>query len=159
MAGLFETQVRRAPDAMALVCGEESLSYRGAECAGEPAGALAGRGGCRSGGELVAVELPRSVDLVVAVLAVLKAGGAYVPVDPEYPAERRAFMARGCGSRCWSGPGGAGPGSDRVTLTTTPRRGSTHGPGLCRSIPPDPLGLPKGVVVEPRGVRPDSRSR
>src|SRR5262249_53920318 len=42
--------------------------------------------------KLVAVELPRSVEMVVAVLAVLKAGGAYLPVDPDYPAERRAFM-------------------------------------------------------------------
>ena len=40
---------------------------------------------------LVALCLERSLDLVVAILAVLKAGGAYVPLDPEYPAERLAF--------------------------------------------------------------------
>ena len=91
LSGLFETQVRRAPDAVALVCGAESLSYGELNArANRLAHWLVGEG---VGPEkLVAVELPRSVDLVVAVLAVLKAGGAYVPVDPEYPEERRAFM-------------------------------------------------------------------
>jgi amino acid adenylation domain-containing protein/non-ribosomal peptide synthase protein (TIGR01720 family) len=48
---------------------------------------------------LVAVALPRSVELVVALLAVLKAGGAYVPLDPEHPAERLGFMIDDCGAR------------------------------------------------------------
>ncbi|NEE20528.1 AMP-binding protein, partial [Streptomyces sp. SID7499] len=41
---------------------------------------------------LVALVLPRSVEMVVAQLAVLKAGGAYLPVDPDYPVERIAFI-------------------------------------------------------------------
>ncbi|MFF8003486.1 non-ribosomal peptide synthase/polyketide synthase, partial [Streptomyces sp. NPDC007917] len=91
LAGLFEARVRRAPDATALVCGAEALSYGEVNArANRLAHWLIDEG---VGPErLVAVELPRSVDLVVAVLAVLKAGGAYVPVDPGYPAERRAFM-------------------------------------------------------------------
>ncbi|MFF9352748.1 amino acid adenylation domain-containing protein, partial [Streptomyces sp. NPDC014734] len=91
LSELFEGQVRRAPDAVALVCGADSLSYGVLNArANRLAHWLIGEG---VGPEkLVAVELPRSVDLVVALLAVLKAGGAYVPVDPEYPAERRAFM-------------------------------------------------------------------
>ncbi len=40
----------------------------------------------------MALRLPRSVDMVVAVLGVLKAGGAYLPVDPDYPADRIDFM-------------------------------------------------------------------
>ncbi|MCF1496581.1 amino acid adenylation domain-containing protein, partial [Agrobacterium vitis] len=40
----------------------------------------------------VAICVERSLDMVVALLAVLKAGGAYVPLDPDYPAERLAFM-------------------------------------------------------------------
>ncbi|QTD96745.1 Tyrocidine synthase 3 [Streptomyces cyanogenus] len=96
LSELFETQVRRAPDAVALVCGAESVSYGELNVrANRLAHWLIGQG---VGPEkLVAVELPRSVDLVVAVLAVLKAGGAYIPIDPDYPEERRAFLRADAG--------------------------------------------------------------
>ncbi|MEW2223290.1 condensation domain-containing protein, partial [Streptomyces sp. NPDC006990] len=91
LAGLFEEQARRDADAPALVHGQQSFSYGEVNArANRLAHWLVGRG---VGPEaLVGVELPRSVEVVVAVLAVVKAGGAYVPVDPEYPVERRAFM-------------------------------------------------------------------
>ncbi|MCQ8195600.1 amino acid adenylation domain-containing protein, partial [Streptomyces sp. RCU064] len=76
---------------MAVVAGGVSLSYRELDGrAGRLAGLLAGRG---VGAEcFVAVALPRSVDLVVALLAVWKAGAAYLPLDTEYPADRLAYM-------------------------------------------------------------------
>ncbi|MFJ2599072.1 non-ribosomal peptide synthetase, partial [Streptomyces erythrochromogenes] len=88
---LFEAQVARTPDAVGVVCGGVELSY----------GELNARANrlarhlvaCGAGPErLVAVALPRSVDLFVALLAVLKSGSGYVPVDPEYPADRIAYM-------------------------------------------------------------------
>ncbi|MFF3889366.1 amino acid adenylation domain-containing protein [Streptomyces sp. NPDC001914] len=80
-------QAARTPEATAVVCGETELTYRELE---ERAGRLAAVLRTRGVGPdvLVAVALPRSADLVVALLAVLKAGGAYLPLDPGYPAAR-----------------------------------------------------------------------
>ncbi|MGK4578986.1 non-ribosomal peptide synthase/polyketide synthase [Kitasatospora sp. HPMI-4] len=88
---LFEARVAEVPDAVAVVSGERSLTYRELNAsANRFAHALIERG---VGPErVVALVLPRSVEFVVAVLAVLKAGAAYLPVDPGYPAERIAFM-------------------------------------------------------------------
>ncbi|MFD7033018.1 amino acid adenylation domain-containing protein, partial [Streptomyces sp. NPDC059917] len=91
MPRLFEERVLAAPTDTALVCGAESLTYGELDArANRLAHWLIERGVGPE--QRVGVLLPRSTDLVVAVLAVLKAGGAYVPVDPEYPAARRAFM-------------------------------------------------------------------
>jgi amino acid adenylation domain-containing protein len=88
---LFEEQAARAPNAVALTFGDEQLSYRELnERANQLAHYLRERG---VGGESrVAVCLDRSLEMVVAVLAVLKAGGAYVPLDPAYPQARLNFM-------------------------------------------------------------------
>lgn len=89
VAELFARQAEQDPDAVALVSGDSSLSYRELhERSDRLAQALRGRG---VGPEtVVAVALPRSVDLVVALLGVVKAGGAYLPLDPTLPAQRIA---------------------------------------------------------------------
>ncbi|WP_146176795.1 amino acid adenylation domain-containing protein, partial [Chromobacterium sp. Panama] len=88
---LLERQAALSPDAEALRFDEAALSYRQLH---QRTNRLARR--LRADGvgpeTLVAVALPRSIDLVVALLAVLKAGGAYLPIDLDYPAERIAFM-------------------------------------------------------------------
>ncbi|GLZ29518.1 hypothetical protein Lesp02_17080 [Lentzea sp. NBRC 105346] len=88
---LFRAQVRRTPDAVAVVSAETSLSYMGLdEHVGRLAGWLADQG--VGVGDVVALLLPRSADTIIAMLAVMRAGAAYLTIDPAYPAERIAFL-------------------------------------------------------------------
>jgi amino acid adenylation domain-containing protein len=88
---LFEEQVERAPHAAAVEFEGQSLTYGELNLrANRLANHLLRRGVGRD--ERVALFLDRSLEMVVAVLAVLKTGAAYVPVDPDYPGERVAFM-------------------------------------------------------------------
>ena len=88
---LFASQAGRTPEAIAVVCGGEKLSYEELNARANQLGHYLRQQGV--GPEVrVAVCLERSVEMVVALLAVLKAGGAYVPLDPAYPQERLRFM-------------------------------------------------------------------
>ncbi|MFI6394346.1 amino acid adenylation domain-containing protein [Nonomuraea sp. NPDC050540] len=88
---LIESRIAAAPGTEAVRHGPASLTYAELDRA---ASALAARLAARGAGpeRIVAVSLPRSLELVVALVAVLKTGAAYLPVDPEYPAHRVEFM-------------------------------------------------------------------
>ncbi|MEW1569605.1 AMP-binding protein, partial [Streptomyces sp. NPDC093509] len=87
----FATQALRSPDAVAVRCAGRELSYRELdERANQLAHRLAGLGVEREAP--VAVLMERSVDLVVALLAVLKAGGFYLPLHSGYPLERMQWI-------------------------------------------------------------------
>ena len=88
---LFEVQVEKIPDAVALIFNNQHLTYRDLNSrANQLAQHLQTLG---VGAEiLVGICIERSLEMVVALLAILKAGGAYVPLDPGYPQERLAFM-------------------------------------------------------------------
>jgi len=88
---LFEAQVARTPDAIAVVYEDEQLTYAQLNArANQLAHYLGGLG---IGPEVrVAVCLERSINLVGCLLAILKAGGTYVPIDPSYPHDRIALM-------------------------------------------------------------------
>src|SRR6266540_2149113 len=164
---LFEEQARRQPDAVALACADEELTYGELnERANRLAHHLVALGVRRE--SRVGVCLERTPELVVALMGVLKAGGAYVPLDPGYPAERLALML---------GDSGAG-----VLLTQSALRGLLPDPGaevveldvqaeaiaarseedLALRIEPAGLahviytsgstGRPKGVAIEHRNV-------
>jgi natural product biosynthesis luciferase-like monooxygenase protein len=91
---LIEEQARRTPDAIAVVCQGEELSYRELNRrANQLAHHLRSLGvGAGPDESRVGICLPRSLELIVGLLGVLKAGGAYVPLDPGYPRERLALM-------------------------------------------------------------------
>jgi amino acid adenylation domain-containing protein/FkbH-like protein len=95
---LFEEQARRSPGAVAVVHGDEVLTYGSLNArANQLARYLIERG--MQIGERVPVLMPRGAQIVIAQLAVLKAGAVYVPLDLDMPVERKAFMIRDCGAR------------------------------------------------------------
>ncbi len=94
---LFEAQVRRTPDRPAASFEGETLSYRELDArANRLAAHLRGLG--VGPDALVGIFIERSLEMLVAVLAVHKAGGAYVPLDPAYPRDRIAFMLEDSGA-------------------------------------------------------------
>ncbi|MEY2612624.1 MAG: hypothetical protein RL069_1436, partial [Planctomycetota bacterium] len=88
---LFEQQVERTPDAVALVFEDQQLTYRELnERSNRLARYLRARGVTSQ--TPVGLSVERSLDLVVSILGIFKAGGTYVPLDPEYPKERTLHM-------------------------------------------------------------------
>ena len=95
---LFEQQVERTPEALAVQYEDESLTYAQLNAkANQLAHRLramrdASGAAVMKPDALVAISVERSLEMVVGLLGILKAGAAYVPVDPEYPADRIAYM-------------------------------------------------------------------
>ncbi|MET7329827.1 amino acid adenylation domain-containing protein [Nonomuraea sp. NPDC005650] len=165
LAELFEARVASGPDAVAVVGDEMELSFAEVDArANRLARLLVARGvGVES---VVGVCLERGVDLVVALLAVLKAGAAYLPVDPEYPAERMAYLVEQAGAACVIASAGVGlPAGvvrvgvgDAAGLSGEPLREDERGGVLDGGnaayvmFTSGSTGRPKGVVVPHAGV-------
>jgi amino acid adenylation domain-containing protein len=90
---LFEAQVERTPEAIAAIHQHQQITYSDLNCrANQLAHYLIQQGAQPD--RPIAVCMERSLDLIVALLAILKAGSAYLPLDPDYPAERLNFMLK-----------------------------------------------------------------
>ena len=164
---LFEEQVRRTPDNVAVVFEGQQLTYAQLNArANRLAHHLQALG---VGAEMpVAVCMQRCAELVVALLGILKAGGAYVPLDPAYPKERLSFMIEDAQAAVvlTRGPmmdGCPGTGSTPVDLDSsweaiaaraTRIRRARIGPGNLAYIlyTSGSTGQPKGVMVQHRGL-------
>ena len=92
----FEIQCDRDPDRVALEFRGESLSYAALEARANRIAHLLRARGVKRGG-LVGIALDRGIDMLAGLLGVLKAGAGYVPLDPQFPAERLAYMAGDAG--------------------------------------------------------------
>ncbi|WP_420372376.1 non-ribosomal peptide synthetase [Microcystis aeruginosa] len=88
---LFEEQVKRTPEAVAVVYSDQQLTYNELNCRANQLAHYLQSLGVKPD-QLVGICLERSLDMIVGLLGILKAGGAYVPLDPEYPIERLSFM-------------------------------------------------------------------
>ena len=90
---LFENQVERTPDAVAVVFEHQKLTYRELNIRANQLAHYLKKLGV--GPEvLVGICVERSLEMMIGLLGILKAGGAYVPLDPEYPEERLAFILK-----------------------------------------------------------------
>lgn len=90
---LFESQVERTPDAVAVSMGAKTLQYGQLNARANQLARYLQTLGAKPGAT-VGIGLDRSLEMVVALLAVLKTGAAYVPLDPEFPRDRLRFMAQ-----------------------------------------------------------------
>src|SRR5690606_10754061 len=88
---LFEEQVEKTPDNIAVVFEDKKLTYSELN---EKANSLARvlRDNGVKADSIVGIMVERSIEMIVGIMAVLKAGGAYLPIDPLYPAERIKYM-------------------------------------------------------------------
>ncbi|MCF6522531.1 amino acid adenylation domain-containing protein [Streptomyces sp. JJ36] len=159
---MFARQAARTPDAVAVVCGPETATYRELdERANRLARHLAGLGA--GPGERVGLCLERSVDMVAAVLAVLKSGAAYVPLDLAQPADRMAYVLADAGASLLvthDAAAGRGPAFDGTPVhldkdadalaaqdPTAPDTGATPADLAYVLYTSGSTGRPKGVEV------------
>ncbi|MEY9984238.1 amino acid adenylation domain-containing protein [Bradyrhizobium yuanmingense] len=161
----IEAQAAQARSAIAIVCGDQRISYGELNAR---ANALARRLRLWNVGpdRLVGIALSRSPDMIIALLAVLKAGGAYLPLDPDYPAERLAYMLRDGGAALVLTQGALleplapvlrEAGVEALCIDRPSSRAGEDGGNLDIEIHPDSLayviytsgstGAPKGVAV------------
>lgn len=176
LSELFELQAARTPEATALVDGTDRISFAELNVrANQLAGELI-ESGVRPE-TLVGLALPRTAELVVAVLAVWKAGAGYLPIDPDHPEDRLTYLlddARPVLVLCHADPPGHALLPDRADLPGGAARLRLDDPATRRRITGHPTtdpaasatvdnpayvihtsgstGLPKGVVVPHRGV-------
>ncbi len=166
---LFSAQAARTPKAVALHCRRGKVTYEQLERRANQFAHELIEAGVRPK-QMVALFADRTLEMVAAVLGILKAGAVYAPVDPNYPADRIAFMLDDLNARFvvtnqanFTLPPGAGAHHVVITITAdTPTRfvTSTHAPEV-PVLPSSPAyviytsgstGRPKGTVVPHRAV-------
>ncbi|WP_235332399.1 non-ribosomal peptide synthetase, partial [Paenibacillus terrae] len=162
---LFEEQVARTPEAVAVVCGDERLTYRELnERANRLAWTLREKGVGRE--SIVAIMAERSLEIIVGLWGTLKAGGAYLPIDPGHPEKRIRFMLENSGTK-WllacECPAWAMDGPWETVLLDESILNATEAETMLSPInePNDLMyviytsgttGQPKGVMIEHRNV-------
>ncbi|MGV2915702.1 AMP-binding protein, partial [Streptomyces alfalfae] len=150
---LFTAWVNRTPDAPALTDGRRTWTYRQLAARVDRLAAHLAAGGAGPD-RVVALVLPRSMELIAAELAVARAGAAFLPVDPAYPAERRALMLADAAPALTLDDAR----QVRELLETEAAEGHTDAPGVDADhaayviYTSGSTGRPKGVTVTHRGI-------
>ncbi len=175
LPALIEAQVAQRGGAVALICEDATLSYAALNArANRLAHLLIAQGAGPE--QIVALALPRSAELIVGLLAILKSGAAYLPLDPDYPADRLAFMLADARPACLITSSVIAPHlpetaaqlqlvlDDSDTAGVLARQPDTNPRDQDRTAPLSPqnpayviytsgsTGTPKGVVVSHVGI-------
>ncbi|HTI08338.1 MAG TPA: amino acid adenylation domain-containing protein, partial [Puia sp.] len=163
---LFESQVERTPDAIALIFEQQQLTYGQLNEQANQLGHYLRHLGVREE-TLVPVCMERGLKMIIGMLGILKAGGAYVPIDPEYPEDRILYMIEDTGGQIFLSsqacrdklPQRVG---QHIILTDHPRIAEQPVTAPANSLRPENLayvmytsgstGQPKGVMIEHRSV-------
>ncbi|KAG0211800.1 hypothetical protein BGX28_007390 [Mortierella sp. GBA30] len=95
---LFEDQVKKSPEAIAIVHDDQTLTYRELNSRANGFACLLREAGVKPG-DFIPTHLNRSINLVAIQIAILKTGATYVPIDPKSPADRQAYIATDSGAR------------------------------------------------------------
>jgi non-ribosomal peptide synthetase component F len=146
---IFSDQARRRPDGIAVVLSDVCLAYGQLE---QLSSGLALRLRERGAGldDIIGLQLERSAELTWAILGILKSGCAYLPLDPDYPAERRAFMLADSGAGLLLTGDDLSP--DSLPAAASPPTNS-DGAHLAYVIyTSGSSGRPKGVLIEHNNV-------
>ncbi|WP_440055076.1 amino acid adenylation domain-containing protein [Pseudoalteromonas sp. T1lg65] len=165
---LFEQQVNCHPNKAAVYCGQESITYAELNSRASKLAAYLIEEYQLKPESLVALYMPRSIEMIIALLAVVKAGGAFIPIDVNYPHDRVNMILEDAQPTVTLVEHGnfAEPPLDFVTLSVAAAE------SYCRNYAPDSLlpvrhslddlayviytsgttGRPKGVMVEHRGL-------
>lgn len=161
---LFEKQAKRTPDNTAVVFGAEKITYRELdEKAGGLAAALLEKGIMAE--DVVGLLLDRSIEMIIAILAVLKAGAAYLPMDPEHPSDRLHYILNDSSCKAvitktyfkekisFEGPVIFADESLETVKKMCPVVPGTHPKNLAYIIyTSGSTGNPKGVLIEQRNL-------
>jgi len=172
----IETQVEKTPANPAVQYESQVLTYRELDDRADRLARELSQHGIQPGSR-VALLLPRSVDMIVALLGILKAGAACIPLDPGYPRERNDFIIHDSGAEMVLGPQTVGanccsPIQDigAITLTTnpSPTEGRGGGRGERQFAPTDlayiiytsgSTGQPKGALLHHSGIVNHTRTK
>lgn len=146
LSALLSRSAGRDPDAVAIVHGDERLSYAELERRTNQLGRMLRRAGCQPQ-DRVAIALPKSIDAVTAILGTLKAGCVYVPLEPSTPAARLGSVLANCDPRIvlvrGSGPGSIDAALEQLPTGDRPGRACLDEPGSDR----------RGLAFDGRDVR------
>ena len=162
LSDAFSDSVRRSPDAVAVRCGANEITYAELDTRAAAVAATLADTGVRAESR-VAIALPRSIDLIVGLLAVIKAGGTYVPLDIDSPARRLQHILRDSAPVCvLTDAEGRLPGTSTPIVILDEAAGPAGRPSTPVDVRADhaayviytsgSTGVPKGVAVTHRNV-------